>query len=91
MSIKIKYNHSRLTKNINQPSISIIAPSRWMSEEILKSLGQDRISTKGEQGMGIGLLLANATLERLGGEINFLSREGGGVIARVVLPIHHSI
>lgn len=60
--------------------------------EVLNHLGQDRISTKHQQGgMGIGLLLANATLERLGGEINFLSREGGGVIARVVLPIHHSI
>lgn len=59
--------------------------------EVLNHLGQDRISTKNQQGgMGIGLLLANATLERLGGEINFLSREGGGVIARVVLPIHHS-
>lgn len=59
-----------------------------MSEEILKSLGQDRISTKGEQGMGIGLLLANATLERLGGEMSFTARQGGGVIAQIALPIY---
>jgi two-component system sensor histidine kinase RegB len=40
--------------------------------------------------MGIGLFLANATLERLGGDVVFLPREGGGVIARVILPIHSS-
>ena len=39
--------------------------------------------------MGIGLFLVNASLGRLGGEINFLARDGGGVIARVILPIHH--
>jgi hypothetical protein len=29
-------------------------------------------------------------LERLGGDVVFLPREGGGVIARVILPIHSS-
>jgi two-component system sensor histidine kinase RegB len=56
--------------------------------EMLNQLGQYSLSTKGEQGMGIGLLLANATLTRLGGEIRFIARCGGGVIARVILPIH---
>ena len=38
--------------------------------------------------MGIGLLLANATLERLGGEIRFIPRDGGGMVVQVVLPIY---
>ena len=59
-------------------------------QEILTMQGSEFISTKGEQGMGIGLFLANATLERLGGDVVFLPREGGGVIARVILPIHSS-
>ena len=56
--------------------------------EMLNQLGQHSLSTKGQQGMGIGLLLANATLARLGGEISFVARRGGGVVARVILPIH---
>lgn len=56
--------------------------------EMLNELGQHSLSTKGEQGMGIGLLLANATLARLGGEISFVARHGGGVVARVILPTH---
>ena len=56
--------------------------------EMLNELGQHSLSTKGEQGMGIGLLLANATLARLGGEISFVARHGGGVVARVILPMH---
>jgi two-component system sensor histidine kinase RegB len=57
-------------------------------QEVLTARGTEFVSTKGEQGMGIGLFLANATLERLGGDVIFLPREGGGVIARVILPIH---
>lgn len=56
-------------------------------EEILHKAGGQIVSTKGANGMGIGLFLANATLERLGGDIAFIARVGGGVTARVILPV----
>jgi len=39
------------------------------------------------EGMGIGLLLANATIERLGGSVRIADRDGGGAWVRVTLPL----
>jgi two-component system sensor histidine kinase RegB len=39
------------------------------------------------QGMGIGLLLARSAIERLGGNLNFSVREGGGTNVTVRLPM----
>jgi two-component system sensor histidine kinase RegB len=39
------------------------------------------------EGMGIGLLLANATIERLGGTVHIADRDGGGAWVRVTLPL----
>ncbi len=38
-------------------------------------------------GMGMGLLLANATIERLGGSVRVAEREGGGACVQVTLPL----
>lgn len=40
------------------------------------------------EGMGIGLMLANATIERLGGSVHIADRDGGGAWVRVKLPLH---
>lgn len=82
--VEIQLHHQQ-----QQMMIDICDKGLGLASDILNMIGQEKISTKGEQGMGIGLFLANATLERLGGEIHFLTRNGGGVIARVILPIHH--
>lgn len=37
-------------------------------------------------GMGIGVFLAHASFERLGGEVSLVNRQGGGVLATVKLP-----
>ena len=37
-------------------------------------------------GMGMGLMLANATIERLGGSVHITDRDGGGAWVRVTLP-----
>lgn len=37
-------------------------------------------------GLGIGLLISNATLERLGGDVRQFARDGGGCETRVTLP-----
>lgn len=38
------------------------------------------------RGMGVGLLLANASIERLGGEVRARARPGGGTVLTVELP-----
>ena len=35
---------------------------------------------------GLGLLLANATIERMGGKVRLFNREGGGATTEIVLP-----
>ncbi len=43
------------------------------------------------EGMGMGLLLANATIERLGGSVHIADREGGGAWVQVTLPLTSTI
>lgn len=85
-----EYVELRLSYTNQKVIIDICDKGLGFPQEILTLKGSEFISSKGEHGMGIGLFLANATLERLGGDVVFLPREGGGVIARVILPIHSS-
>lgn len=39
------------------------------------------------EGVGIGMFLANATIERHGGEVRWFNREGGGAVTEVRLPV----
>lgn len=38
-------------------------------------------------GLGIGLFLANATIERAGGSVRLTNREGGGALTQVTVPL----
>ncbi len=55
-------------------------------EKVLLQAGRDFITTRAE-GAGIGLFLAHAAVERLGGRIVLAGREGGGAVTRVELPL----
>ena len=55
-------------------------------EKVLLQAGHDFITTRAE-GAGIGLFLAHAAVERLGGRIVLAGREGGGAVTRVELPL----
>lgn len=57
-----------------------------LSPEAALQAGQPFFTTKGH-GIGIGLFLANATIERFGGKVALLKREGGGLITEVRLPL----
>jgi len=57
-----------------------------VSEDAVARAGRGLFSTKSE-GQGIGLLLANATIERLGGSVTLFNRDGGGGCTRVQLPL----
>jgi len=49
-------------------------------------IGTAFFTTK-KEGRGLGLFLANATLERLGGKVRLFNRAGGGATTEVILPL----
>lgn len=57
-----------------------------LSAELINRLGKQPVSTK-QEGLGVGLFLAHATIERLGGRLNIGNREHGGTRIRIVLPL----
>ena len=59
-----------------------------LTPEARERAGRTLFTTKPQgAGSGIGLLLARATLERLGGRLNLSDRAGGGVITSLELPL----
>lgn len=59
-----------------------------ISDEVAAQAGEAFFTTKGpERGLGIGLFLANATIERAGGSVSLFNRDGGGACVRVTLPL----
>ncbi len=57
-----------------------------MANDLKNKLGKAPHSEK-DKGLGIGLLLSHAIIERFGGEVQLFDREGGGMIVRVTLPL----
>ncbi|MBE7424144.1 MAG: HAMP domain-containing histidine kinase [Zoogloeaceae bacterium] len=55
-------------------------------ENVLLAAGRAFVTTRAE-GTGIGLFLAHAAVERLGGRISLANRAGGGAVTRVELPL----
>lgn len=55
-----------------------------IDEHILRKQAQVKAS---EKGMGLGLLLSHASLERAGGTLLLEPRAAGGTLTRIVLPI----
>ena len=51
-------------------------------------VGQPFFTTKeAGKGLGLGLFLAHATLNRFGGTVRLYNREGGGVCTQLTLPL----
>ena len=70
-----------------QLTIEIRDRGPGISADMAQRAGQAFFTTKGPRGLGIGLFLANASIERYGGEVNLFNREGGGACVRVNLPL----
>jgi len=69
-------------------SIEILDRGPGLTPETLANAGKPFFTTKAPgQGFGIGLFLANATIERLGGTVKLFNRDGGGACMRVSLPL----
>ena len=59
-----------------------------ISAEVAARAGDAFFTTKAPGGgLGIGLFLTNATIERFGGAVRLFNRNGGGACARVTLPL----
>lgn len=57
-----------------------------LSQEVALKAGSAFFTTKSE-GRGIGLFLANATIERMGGTVRLFNRDEGGATTQLTLPI----
>ncbi|MEW6562877.1 MAG: ATP-binding protein [Pseudomonadota bacterium] len=57
-----------------------------LTPENAAQAGSAFFTTK-QEGRGLGLFLANATLEQLGGRVRLFNREGGGATTEVTLPL----
>jgi len=67
-------------------TIDIFDRGSGLKDQIDNRLYQPRTSQK-EFGMGLGLFLAHATIQRLDGEITLTDREGGGTCSRIRIPL----
>jgi two-component system, sensor histidine kinase RegB len=81
-SIKVRTNW-----NNQQLSIEVIDAGPGLSDQNLQRAGNTPFSTKSSrQGLGIGLYLARATLERFGGSLTLANSQQGGLRATILLP-----
>lgn len=73
------------------------AAMRWRIEdngqgipmEIASQLGKPFVTTKGK-GLGLGLFLTHATINRYGGEVYLYNRSPKGTLTELHLPLQHS-
>ncbi len=66
--------------------VDIDDQGKGLSAEQMKRAGRVAFSSKA-QGLGLGLVLSHATLERIGGSLTMMNLEGGGMRTRVVVPV----
>jgi two-component system sensor histidine kinase RegB len=57
-----------------------------LNADIHEQLGKMPVTTK-DEGLGVGLYLAQATLQRLGGKLSISNREAGGTTLHITLPL----
>jgi two-component system sensor histidine kinase RegB len=69
-----------------QLSLHIADRGAGIDTTIQGQLGKNPVSTKND-GLGVGLYLAHATLQRLGGIITVRDRHDGGTLTHITLPL----
>ncbi len=77
LSLRIGWNEEQL-------SIDVEDDGPGVDSDVLE---QRRHMKDSERGMGLGLLLSHATLERAGGSIGLEPRVGGGTVTHIRVPI----
>ncbi len=66
--------------------LTVIDHGAGLSEEVARYAGSAFFTTK-QEGRGLGLMLANATVERLGGTVSLLNNHQGGASTELILPL----
>jgi two-component system sensor histidine kinase RegB len=79
MDIVLRWDNVNIT-------LEILDHGPGLTPEAAARAGSAFFTTK-QEGRGLGLFLANATLERLGGSVSLSNREGGGATTAVNLPL----
>ena len=74
-------------REASQVVIEVMDRGPGLSAEAVQRAGEAFFSTKYPTGLGIGLFLANATIERFGGKVKICNREGGGACTQIALPV----
>ncbi len=74
----------------NEITISVMDNGSGLDAMIQHHAGKQTYSSK-NQGLGLGLFLAHASIERLGGKIFLANRAKGGAIVKVTLPLTEHI
>jgi len=72
--------------NATQIEMEIRDTGPGLTAEARAHVGKRPFSEKTE-GLGLGLFLAHAIIERFGGRVTLSNRPGGGVITRIELPL----
>jgi two-component system sensor histidine kinase RegB len=80
IELSVRWDHERARLKIMDRGPGI-APT------VSERLGKAPVSSTKEHGLGVGLFLAFATIERLGGSIEMTPRPEGGTCTHVVLPL----
>lgn len=75
------------SRDARQFTLRIHDHGAGLTPEAAARAGAAFFTTK-EAGRGLGLFLANATIERMGGRVRLFNREGGGATTEIVLPLH---
>ena len=75
------------TSAADEVVIDILDQGPGLTPEVQARVGEPFFTTKGPHGgMGVGIFLANATIERFGGSVRWFNRPGGGCCTRITLP-----
>tara|TARA_R110002073_G_scaffold34100_9_gene101625 strand:- start:13 stop:1269 length:1257 start_codon:yes stop_codon:yes gene_type:complete len=67
--------------------LEIIDDGKGLSAEATQRAGEAFFTSKPGQGFGIGLFLANANIERFGGNVHLFNHKDGGACTHVTLPL----
>ncbi len=67
--------------------ILVVDTGSGISRELLNTIFEPFVSTKGEKGTGLGLWIVKGIVENHGGKLRVRSREGRGTAFRLELPV----
>jgi len=73
--------------NTNSVTLAVRDYGPGVPAELLQRIGKPVVQAS-ESGLGLGLLLSHATVERYGGHIELRNAEGTGTIATLTLPLN---